>query len=199
MLEQIVKDRVACVFMPGDHDSSVEAATLNCDTFIAAETGILRLMDMGITPDVYVTDLDAPLEILNIALYTSKYILLHIHGDNIEKVISYINTVEPHKLVATTQINTINSYPLLDSFGFTDGDRAVLLPMVMGADKVIVHGYNANEPKGKRYTSPDKKLKLSLAGLLISMYALLFGYGENWIGHTIILSKMTPTHRLVKN
>jgi uncharacterized Rossmann fold enzyme len=81
------------------------------------------LLELGIIPDFVVTDLDGHHESLVSANMKGSVMVIHAHGDNIEKINS--SASDFRNIIGTTQ-----SFPLSNIFnfgGFTDGDRAVFI------------------------------------------------------------------------
>lgn len=119
----------------------------------------------GKEPDLIVTDLDGPLEILKM----SSLKIVHAHGDNMDKLRKFVPFMR--ELVATTQVEPRGK---VHNFGgFTDGDRAVFISMMAGARSVILIGMDFNSVTeydvlaGKDIKR--KKKKLEIAKRLIEM------------------------------
>ena len=99
---------------------------------IAADSSLKPLIDNGIFPDIVVTDLDGDEDAIKKISKTKSILVVHAHGDNIEK----LQMVKKMKnCIGTTQTNPFNK---IQNFGgFTDGDRGVFLASHFDAKKTI--------------------------------------------------------------
>lgn len=91
--------------------------------------------------DMIVSDLDGPLD--KILKGENCIKVIHAHGDNIEK----LREIVP-KLKGTV-LGTTQSIPLRNVRnigGFTDGDRSVIMGVLLGAEKIFVHGFDYSSP-----------------------------------------------------
>ncbi len=137
-------------------------------TLVAADSAFVKCVESGVVPDVLVTDLDG---------VTSKYLkfrdvvyVVHAHGDNYERVVKLVPEVEGY-LVGTAQCKCSNRVQVFG--GFTDGDRAAYLAYYMGAERVILYGFNFKQvaelvkPSGVSVNPGSKLAKLSWARYLL--------------------------------
>ncbi len=141
-------------------------------TLIAADGAASCLLESGIFPSIVVTDLDGKKEDLLLADRFGSVMVVHAHGDNIPALKSLLPRMR--NAVATTQVEPVPS--VHNFFGFTDGDRAVLLARRFGARSVELIGFDFGELVGK-YSDPKdptdheapetKKKKLEIAKRLI--------------------------------
>ena len=102
------------------------------------------LLELGIIPDFVVTDLDGHHESLVSANMKGSVMVIHAHGDNIEKINS--SASDFRNIIGTTQ-----SFPLSNIFnfgGFTDGDRAVFLADHFLAKEIILVGMDFDSKIG---------------------------------------------------
>ncbi|MGB9630529.1 MAG: 6-hydroxymethylpterin diphosphokinase MptE-like protein [Candidatus Methanodesulfokora sp.] len=113
----------------------------------------------GKEPDLIVTDLDGPPEIIKMRSLK----VVHAHGDNMDKLKMFVPFME--ELVATTQVEPKGK---VHNFGgFTDGDRAVFISMMAGARSVILIGMDFNSVTeydvlaGKDIRRKRKKLEIA--------------------------------------
>jgi len=113
----------------------------------------------GREPDVIVTDLDGPPDILEMRSLK----VVHAHGDNMEKLRAFVPRIK--ELVATTQVEPRGK---VHNFGgFTDGDRAVFISMMAGARSVALIGmdfYSTTEYDilaGKNLERKRRKLEIA--------------------------------------
>jgi uncharacterized Rossmann fold enzyme len=122
----------------------------NYDVIITAGKSILKVIDY-ITPNIHVTDMEEDIDLL-IKLERSGCILvLHAHGDNIDRVKAVVPKLS--RFVATTQVKPFDR--VYNFFGFTDGDRAVLMAKRLGAKSIKLVGFDFGKAKGIKL----KKLK----------------------------------------
>ncbi len=165
-----------CVILPGLGSSEMTRISHFCRKgYIAAETASAFLRDRGIRALIITTDLDASEDLISSYFYISSYFFVHIHGDNFIKVVDLLNKKNiVRRSVFTTQIKGQDC--VLGPFGFTDGDRAVLIPMLFGVKKIYVYGYDLSKPRGKRYYTLEKTAKMKLGYLITHYYASRLGY-----------------------
>lgn len=142
-------------------------------TVVSADGATTALLEEGIVPHIIVTDLDGRVEDILEASRLGSTIVVHAHGNNLEKLRRYLPLLK--NLAGTTQ--SIPSRPLYNFGGFTDGDRAVFLAVALGAERIILAGmdfgdtitrYSRPGIKGETARAdPVKKLKLEYARKLI--------------------------------
>ncbi|WP_405274427.1 6-hydroxymethylpterin diphosphokinase MptE-like protein [Methanobrevibacter sp.] len=143
---------------------------------VAADGATTALIEERIVPDIVATDLDGNIDDILLANLRGANIVIHAHGDNIEKIAtmsSFFNNV-----LGTTQAQPVGN--LYNFGGFTDGDRAIFLAVALGASEITLAGMDFGDivTKYSRPNLPDvlgqadefKKKKL--------MYAEKF---TNWI------------------
>lgn len=126
------------------------------------------LLELGIIPDFVITDLDGHYESLVTANKKGSIMIIHAHGDNIEKIRSSISNFR--NVIGTTQ-----GFPLSNIFnfgGFTDGDRGVFLADHFLAKEIILVGMDFDSRIGhfsKRnvLNHEFKRRKLYIASNLI--------------------------------
>ncbi len=103
--------------------------------------------------DMVVTDLDGPLDKIILASDLKKWIVVHAHGDNIEKLEKFVPKLKG-SVLGTTQSIPIGKVRNIG--GFTDGDRAVIMGICMGAKSIRIYGFNFDQPLDE---PKDLKLK----------------------------------------
>ncbi|RXA16575.1 DUF115 domain-containing protein [Methanosarcina sp. MSH10X1] len=134
-------------------------------TLIAADGAAAVLMDMGIVPDVICTDLDgnseADIEKEILACEKGSIVLIHAHGDNIDKLEKY--TLRFKRFIATTQAKPFDR--VYNFGGFSDGDRCVFVAREFGAKSVKLAGFDFEDPG----VNTIKKKKLKWAKKLIEI------------------------------
>jgi len=126
-------------------------------TKIVADGATRALIENKIRPDVVVTDLDGDPEFLKKASKGGAIMVVHSHGDNIEKLQL---ASEFRSCIGTTEglpFGNIHNFG-----GFTDGDRCVFLARYFMAKKIILFGMDFG-PKIGRYSKIrvyDRRTKL---------------------------------------
>ncbi|ALM75420.1 6-hydroxymethylpterin diphosphokinase MptE-like protein [Thermococcus barophilus] len=119
---------------------------------ISADGATSALLEFGLVPDIVVTDLDGRFEDIKRADLLGAYIVVHAHGDNIEKLKEYVPQLE--KVLGTCQTEPLD---IVHNFGgFTDGDRAVFLAEEFGAEEIILVGFDFGDVIGK-WSKPHLK------------------------------------------
>ncbi|WP_292388493.1 6-hydroxymethylpterin diphosphokinase MptE-like protein [Methanosarcina sp. UBA5] len=134
-------------------------------TIIAADGAAAVLMDMGIVPEVICTDLDgnseADIEKEILACEKGSIVLIHAHGDNIDKLEKYVPRFR--RFIATTQARPFDK--VYNFGGFSDGDRCFFVAREFGAKKVRLAGFDFEDSD----VNPIKKKKLKWAKKLIGI------------------------------
>ncbi len=113
-------------------------------TMIVADGATKALIENKIKPDIVVTDLDGEQNFLKKAAKENAIMVVHAHGDNIEKLHL---TSEFKYCIGTTEGKPFGN---IHNFGgFTDGDRCVFLAKYFGAKKIILFGMDFGTKIGK--------------------------------------------------
>ncbi len=123
---------------------------------IASGSSVSKLLRLKIIPDIIVTDLDGDIKPQIEASEDGAISLIHAHGDNHTSILMYASRFKG-PIILTTQ-----SKPDVTVFnfgGFTDGDRAVCLARHFGAKKILLEGFDFENPSHKFNSDPSKKLK----------------------------------------
>ena len=118
---------------------------------LAADGASKCLDENGIPIDAIFTDLDG---ISEEEFFKSKYIIVHAHGDNIDKILKFKETIiKFENIIGTVQINS--SKLTINPGGFTDGDRILffLRSMLLPQQKVFLIGMDFKDKVGK-YSKP---------------------------------------------
>ncbi len=141
---------------------------------LAADGASVLLRNLDIPIDAIFTDLDGVT--INEFNY-SEFIVVHAHGDNIEKLKYFKKEIlKFEKIIGTTQVKPLKN--LINPGGFTDGDRILyflrelLLPkhklFLIGMDfDGIIGKYSKPEMTENQKSSPIKFKKLQFAVKLI--------------------------------
>ena len=117
---------------------------------VAADGATTALIEQKVAPDIVTTDLDGKLDDILLANIRGANIIVHAHGDNIDKiatVTSFFNNV-----LGTTQAQPVGN--LYNFGGFTDGDRALFLAVALGASEITLAGMDFGDMVTK-YSRPN--------------------------------------------
>lgn len=147
----------------------------NGSVVIVADDATKTLLEHGIIPDIIVTDLDGDLETICYAGVKGSILVIHGHGDNIDKLEKYVPLFIEKKIYlhGTTQVKP--TWNVFNYYGFTDGDRSVFLALHYKAKRIILVGMDLG-PKitslsGKNKENPlwikNKLVKLDIAYKLL--------------------------------
>ncbi len=129
------------------------------ETVIAADGATSVLLSQGVIPAVIISDLDGAISDLRLANAMCAIIVVHAHGDNVDKLEAYVPLL--NRILGTTQ-----AHPLSNVFnfgGFTDGDRAIFLAEARGARRISAIGFDFSD----RNVTPRKMKKLKWAKRLL--------------------------------
>jgi len=128
---------------------------------IAADGATTALLEHDVKPEIIVTDLDGNVSDQIKANSSGSVVIIHAHGDNIDKLRRYVPKFNG-VVIGSTQVDS-KPYRNVNNFGgFTDGDRAVFLADHFNAKKIYLVGFDFEGVIGK-YSfseSKDKSLKL---------------------------------------
>jgi hypothetical protein len=131
-------------------------------TVFAADAASLVLRGSGIRPDAVFTDLDGATDEYPAMNREGTVMVIHAHGDNIP-LLRFWTPQFRSPVVGTTQAEP---FPPLHNFGgFTDGDRAVFAADHLGADRIIIAGFDLDDQD----VDFVKKGKLQWARRLLSL------------------------------
>ncbi|MEM4287768.1 MAG: 6-hydroxymethylpterin diphosphokinase MptE-like protein [Candidatus Caldarchaeum sp.] len=158
-----------------DIDEFLEKVGAGSIPTVAADGACRAFLERGVTPDVVVTDLDGGDEALVEAAEKGSLLVVHAHGDNIDRIKLLIPNLPA--VVGTTQTEPVG---VLENFGgFTDGDRAVYMCEELGVRNIVMAGMDFDGEIGK-YSKPAKlssdetarkRKKLSIAKKLLTHLA----------------------------
>lgn len=127
------------------------------ETTIAAGASVSQIVDEGVEPDLLVTDLDGDKELQLDLNLNGVPAVIHAHGDNIQLIKSWAEKFKG-PVVATCQC-----YPpendIYNFGGFTDGDRACFIADHFGAEKIVLNGWDFDEPFESDNSEKQKKLR----------------------------------------
>ncbi|AIJ05387.1 hypothetical protein JH146_0537 [Methanocaldococcus bathoardescens] len=108
---------------------------------IVADGACKAFLEEGIIPDIIVSDLDGDLEALIECNKNGSIIVVHAHGDNIERIKEYVPKLK--NIIGSCQIpnyRELNLKNVINFGGFTDGDRCCFLAYYFKAKKLILGG-----------------------------------------------------------
>lgn len=125
---------------------------------VAADGATTALIEERISPDIVVTDLDGNLDDILLANVRGANIVIHAHGDNIEKIASL--TAFFTNVLGTTQAQPVGN--IYNFGGFTDGDRAIFLAVALGASEITLAGMDFGDMVTS-YSRPNLSQKLAPA------------------------------------
>ncbi|WP_458454830.1 6-hydroxymethylpterin diphosphokinase MptE-like protein [Methanobrevibacter sp.] len=117
---------------------------------VAADGATTALVEQKIAPDIVATDLDGNLDDILLANFRGANIIIHAHGDNIDKIAKL--TPFFTSVLGTTQAQPIGN--LYNFGGFTDGDRALFLSVALGASEITLAGMDFGDVV-TRYSRPN--------------------------------------------
>ena len=130
-------------------------------TIISADGATSSLTSIGIVPNIIVTDLDGDVEDLLKANKSGSLVVIHAHGDNIDKIKRYASKFR--NAIGTTQARPFDR--IYNFGGFTDGDRCVFLARHFNAKEIKLVGFYFDDPS----VSDRKRKKLKWAERLLRM------------------------------
>ncbi len=135
-------------------------------TVLAADGATSKLMhEVGMVPDLIVTDLDGEVEDQICANAQGSVAVILAHGDNRDRIERFVPWFSG-KITPTTQARPFEG--IFNFGGFTDGDRAVMLARHFGATRIDLLGFDMEDPRPKPGRSVDvKRMKLRIARELI--------------------------------
>ena len=160
---------------PSIEDPSVQKFIRDSSDFVVMSSdGSTELcLQLNIVPDFVVTDLDGDISSLLSANRSGSKLVIHAHGDNIDKILKYVPRFK--NFFGSTQV-----FPLRNVFnfgGFTDGDRCVFLADEFQCAEIWLVGMDFSSPIGyfskkRRVCNLNlKRRKLVVGKNLIEMLA----------------------------
>ena len=128
---------------------------------ISADGATTALLKKNIQPELIVTDLDGKVSDQINANCNGIMVVIHAHGDNINKIKRYVPEFKGN-IIGSTQTDPKPYKNVYNFGGFTDGDRAVFLADHFNAKKIHLVGFDFDGEIGKYSFSEkkDKNLKL---------------------------------------
>jgi uncharacterized Rossmann fold enzyme len=147
-----------------DLEEALERAEMR-GTVISADGATTSLLEIGVIPDIIVTDLDGNIKDEVESNILGSVAVIHAHGDNMDKIREYL-PLFPGLITPTVQCRPFGN--LFNFGGFTDGDRAAMLALHFGSRKIILIGFDFDNPRKKEgRTLKEKVRKLEWAKRII--------------------------------
>ena len=159
-IEKIIKNKEIIIFGAGQAlEKSIikNKELIEKKVKISANGATSALLKYNIIPDIITTDLDGKISDIFYANKNGAIVIIHAHGDNIEKIKKYAVNFEG-EILGSSQIDPTGYKNLYNFGGFTDGDRAIFLVNHFKAKKIFLIGFNFDENIGE-YSFADKKDK----------------------------------------
>lgn len=125
---------------------------------VAADGATTAMIEERVVPDIVATDLDGNIDDILLANLRGANMVIHAHGDNIERIASL--TPFFTSILGTTQAQPIGN--LYNFGGFTDGDRALFLAVALGAEEITLAGMDFGDVVTK-YSRPNLESDLGQA------------------------------------
>ena len=125
---------------------------------VAADGATTAMIEERIVPDIVATDLDGTIDDILLANIRGANIVIHAHGDNIDKIASLTSFF--NNVVGTTQAQPVGN--LYNFGGFSDGDRAIFLAVALGAREITLAGMDFGNVVTK-YSRPNIETDLAPA------------------------------------
>ncbi len=129
----------------------------NIETTIAAGASVSQIVDEGVKPDLMVTDLDGDKELQLDLNLKEVPAVIHAHGDNIQQIKTWAEKFKG-SVVSTCQCKPPEN-DIFNFGGFTDGDRACFIADHFGAEKIVLNGWDFDEPFELNNSEKCKKLR----------------------------------------
>lgn len=137
--------------LEGDLDKACKTGVLSKYLPVVADGATQALLKIAhSSPYAVVSDLDGGFRFLLEADRRGSIMVLHAHGDNLDKVERFVSSFKG-RVAGTTQTEPLSN--VYNFGGFTDGDRAVFMLDEMGARRVVLMGMDFGSKVG-RYSKP---------------------------------------------
>ena len=168
-LERLIRGRDVIIFGPAPFSDMAFGNAVK----ISAGSTTDQLVEMDIWPEIIVTDLDGNVPAQVEANKKGAVAVIHAHGDNIDAIREWVPRFSP-PVIGTTQVEPIDD--IYNFGGFTDGDRSVFMAIHFGASRIILKGFDFDNPTGKPIVDMAlKRKKLGYARQLINYARKTYG------------------------
>ncbi|MFH0957606.1 MAG: 6-hydroxymethylpterin diphosphokinase MptE-like protein [Pseudomonadota bacterium] len=166
IIGELVGDKIVFIFGCGpslerDVERLCERGLLEDTVLIAADGAVKALLEKKVVPNICVTDLDGNKKALMEASKKGCIMVIHAHGDNIQKLNKILPKLQGKKL-GTTQVKPTRK--IRNFGGFTDGNRAVYLAVKFKPKKIVLFGMDFGNKIGK-YSGKRKNKELRIRKL----------------------------------
>jgi len=131
------------------------------ETVVAASDAAAVVREAGLAVDCMVTDLDERSDVARELTAEGTPVAVHAHGDNRPALRERVPRLAVEWVLPTTQAAPAG--PVVDTGGFTDGDRAAFLADHCGATELVFAGWDFDDPD----VDPLKARKLDWAERLL--------------------------------
>ena len=187
--KRIIQNRITFIFGAGPSLSNIVKIIKpiynkfsNQLTIIAVDGAAEALLENDIKIDIIISDLDGNIDSIKESYRKdNSIIVIHGHGDNLEKIKSISQLLPQKNIIGSTQ--TKNYLNVRNYGGFTDGDRAAYFAANFRASDIVLLAFDFGNLIGK-YSKPNftsskpasksKKIKLDIAKELLSKLPKLF-------------------------
>ena len=134
------------------------------DVLIAADGAVSACLKKNFIPDIIVTDLDGNLPDVTLANKHGSKVVVHAHGDNLSRLFQFSDKIQSTCLTTTYPTSSTDCWG-----GFTDGDRALMMSLSLGANLVTLVGFDFQKiGKYSGSFSVNKIKKLSWANKIVA-------------------------------
>ncbi|MEF8885317.1 MAG: 6-hydroxymethylpterin diphosphokinase MptE-like protein [Haloarculaceae archaeon] len=114
------------------------------DAVVAASDAATVCRERGVAVDCMVTDLDERGDIARTLTAEGTPVAVHAHGDNQVALRERVPALTLDAVVPTTQAEPVG--PVVNTGGFTDGDRSAFLADHCGAAELVFVGWDLDDP-----------------------------------------------------
>jgi uncharacterized Rossmann fold enzyme len=168
-LEKLIRGKEVMIFGPAPFSDMNFGNAVK----ISAGSTTDQLAEMNIWPEIIVTDLDGNVPAQVEANKKGAVAVIHAHGDNMDAIREWVPRFSP-PVIGTTQVEPIQD--IYNFGGFTDGDRSVFMAIHFGASRIILKGFDFDNPTGKPIVDMAlKRKKLGYARQLINYARKTYG------------------------
>ena len=190
-LRKLIHDRTVIVCGAGpsllEHLQIIKSSDDYKDvTFIAVDGATSAFVELDMTCDIIVTDLDGDHNDIISMVEQGALSVVHAHGDNIKAVKEVVPKLK--HVLGSTQVEPRAKVFLWG--GFTDGDRACYLVAHYGPKRIVLAGMDFGENIG-RWSKPGhsatfpaderKLLKMKIAEYLLSILWMQTGIDYEYL------------------
>lgn len=177
-LEEIIRNKTVIICGTGpsliEHLEFIKSdSEYENSIFIAADGAVSAFLELNLTCDIIVTDLDGSREDFLIMVERNAIPIVHAHGDNIDALRNVVPRLA--QVLGSTQVEPKSNVFLWG--GFTDGDRACYLASHYSPKRLVLAGMDFGNVVGrwskpghsKNFPASERKIaKLSIAQDLLS-------------------------------